>query len=177
MNINEFDKSIDNSMFLTKVDNIFVLLYSSIMFGDIERVNHRIGDALYNKYKAIVDENNSKNIRQMYDELNVKSSEIINIEETDDKIIVTVKLISRYMDYRVNKENFNFISGNNTSRDEHINILTLEKSKNAKEMKASVHCPGCGQPANINSTGHCAYCGAIFNTEDYDYVLTNLVVM
>ena len=37
------------------------------------------------------------------DELNVKSTEITNIEITDTKYIITVRIISRYMDYIVDK--------------------------------------------------------------------------
>jgi predicted lipid-binding transport protein (Tim44 family) len=176
VNINDYDKTIDNSMFKTKVDNIFVQLYTGLSKGDLKDVKHKISDKVYKEYKKKVDENKENKVKQMFDELNVKSTEITNIEEKDDKIVVTVKLVSRYMDYKVDVETKKYVSGNNTTRDEHTNILTLEKKKDAKDLKIGLHCPGCGQPANINESGHCKFCGATFNTEDYDYILTDIDV-
>ena len=175
-NINEFDSTIDNSMFKTKVDNIFTQLYTGLSKGDLKDVKHKINEDVFNKYKEEVDKNKNDNVKRMFDEFNIKSTEITNVEEKDGKIVITVKLISRYMDYLVDKSTKKYISGNNKSRDEHTNILTLEKKKDAKDLKAGLHCPGCGQPANINETGHCKFCGTTFNTEDYDYILTNIEV-
>ena len=175
-NFNNFDATIDNSMFKTKVDNIFVQLFTGISNGDLKDVKHKINDNVFDKYKKVVDENKENKVIQKYDELNVKSTEITNVEEKDGKIVVTVRLVSRYMDYKVDEDTKKYVSGNNTARNEHVNILTLEKKKDAKEMKAGLHCPGCGQPANINESGHCKFCGATFNTEDFDYVLTDIEV-
>lgn len=174
MNINEYDFSLENSMFLSKVDNIIILLYSGIMFDDLNRVKHKITDELFQKYQSILDNNNNNNVRQMYDELNVKSSSIVDIKKTEDKIIVKVNLICRYIDYLTNKTTLEYISGNNKTREEHQLLLTLEKNINSKDLSVSMHCPGCGSPANINAYGVCSYCGARFNTEAFDYVLTNI---
>ena len=174
MNINNYDPTINNSMFLSTVDNIFILLYTGIMFDDLNRVKHKMTPELFEKYKEILDENNSKNVRQMYDELNVKTSSITNITKTEDKIIVKVMLICRYMNYLVDKTTLKFKSGNDDTREEHTLTLTLEKRVDAKDIKVSMHCPACGSPANVNAYGVCPYCGTRFNTEDFDYVLTNI---
>ncbi len=174
MNINNYDPTINNSMFLSKVDNIFILLYTGIMFDDLNRVKHKMTPELFEKYKEILDENNSKNVRQMYDELNVKTSSITNITKTEDKIIVKVMLICRYMNYLVDKTTLKFKSGNDDTREEHTLTLTLEKRIDAKDIKVSMHCPACGSPANVNAYGVCPYCGTRFNTEDFDYILTNI---
>ena len=36
-------------------------------------------------------------------------------------------------------------------------------------------CPACGSSIDVNNNGKCNYCGAIYNNEDYDYVLSNIV--
>ena len=175
-NINDYDKSIDNSMFKTKVDNLFVQLYTGLSNGDLKDVKHKISDNVYIKYNNEVEKNNKENVKHVFGELNVKSTEIVKVEYKLDKIVVEVKLVSRYMDYFVNKDDNSFVRGNNTSRDEHVNILILEKSKKSKDIKPSLYCPGCGQPANVNESGHCKYCGATFNMEDYDYILSDIEV-
>lgn len=177
VNINDYDKSIDNSMFKTKVDNIFVQLYTGLSNGDLKDVEHKISDSVYKIYQEKVDSDKKDNLKHVFGELNVTSTEILSVDDSSNKIIVKVRLVSRYMDYYVNKDSLEYVKGNNKSRDVHYNTLTFMKNKNAKDINASLYCPGCGKAANVNETGHCSYCGATFNTEDYDYVLTDIQVL
>lgn len=172
MDISNFD-NIDNAMFLTKVDNIYVMLCTSIMMNDLTRVRHKVSEEIINKYQEIVNECTSKQIRKMYDELNVKSTEITNITETEEEIIVNVTLIARYMNYYIDLKG-NLISGDNTKSQEHTNYLTLIKKKTTKELNQARQCPNCGANIDVNNDGRCQYCGGHFNTEDYDYILTQI---
>lgn len=178
MNINDFDKSLDNAMFIARVDNTFVMLYTSIMFGDLSRVDHKVSDKVMEKYRGFVDDLNSRNLRQMYDELNVKSTNIdsINYDESGN-IIVHVTLVSRYMDYLMDKETGDIISGISDHRVEHVNKLTFFKRADAKSLGAARQCQNCGANMDINNSGKCSHCGSIFNMEDYDYVLVDIEVL
>lgn len=168
------DSSFSESAFIAKVDNTFIMLLTAIMTDNMPRVEHKISDVLYQKYKGIVDDLNKQNKRQMYDELNVKSTNITDINITEDKYIINVLLTSRYMDYRVDKISGNFVDGENTMRIEKDNYLTFEKIRNGKSEGAAKKCPGCGANIDANNTGVCSYCGAIYNTKDYDWILTDL---
>ena len=114
------------------------------------------------------------NLRQMYEELNVKSTDILSAEVDEDKIIVKVLVVSRYMDYLMNKLNGQCVSGNNKSRVEKNNYLVLEKNIAAEKLGVSRKCPACGANMNINESGKCEYCGTIFNVEDFDWVITDI---
>lgn len=171
----KIDTNFNEAMFKTKVDNVFVKLHTAVMLGKLEQVKHFLSDEVYNKYDNIIKELDSKNQRQMYDELNVKSTEIESINIFDDRIEIKVKIISRYMDYILEKSTGNYISGNNTSRVEKNNILTFTKKIDTKELKMSRKCPSCGANMDINNYGKCDYCGMIFNLENYDYILTDIV--
>ena len=118
------------------------------------------------KYDKIVkDLINNKQI-QMYGELNVKTSEITNIDDNNDDLVVTVKLVARYLNY-ITDENHNFISGNKDTREEHELLLKLRKLKDAEKLEESRHCPTRGSLMDISNNGECSYCGSIFNTEDF----------
>lgn len=170
----KLDSTFTESSFKTKVDNIFVMLHMSLMTDNLKRVEHFINDEVYNKYNEILNNLNSNNERQMFDELNVKSTEIENVEITDTKYIITVKLISRYMDYIIDKETGKFKRGNNTSRIEKENILIFEKRRDTKVQEVVRFCPNCGHPMDINKSGYCEYCHSTYNQENYDWVLTNI---
>ena len=174
MNIHDYDTQMDNTKFLSKVDNIYILLMSGVAFDELENVKHKVSPEVYSKYEAICINNRAKYVTQVYDELNVKSTNIIDIKKTEDKIIVTVELISGYVDYVINNANQKIVSGNNERKVFHKNILTLEKRLDAKGIQTSMHCPTCGKPIDFNADGTCDYCGSVFNTEKFDYILTNI---
>lgn len=174
IDIAQYDKTYSESTFKSKVDNMIVMLYTSIMFEDLARVDHFIGDEMYLKYKERILELQKNNYRQMYDELNVKSTEIVGVDVVENKIIVKVLAVVRYMDYIIDKLSGNVISGNNTSRVEKENYLIVEKKINAKELEISRECLACGANMDINYSGKCEYCGSIFNIEDYDWIVTNI---
>lgn len=173
----KIDPSFNEAMFITKVNNIFVMLYSSVMMDDLNKVRHFLSDELETRYENILKDLNRRNVRQMYDELNVKSTIIRDIIINDDSIKISVDLTSRYMDYLVDKTTNEFLSGFNDHRIMKLNKLEFTK-KRGKNYQSSVQkCPGCGANIDVNSSGKCSYCGAIFDTENYDWILTSINVM
>ena len=174
MDIALYDNTINNAMFLTKVDNIFTMLHSSIIKRDLDIVKHKITDNIYNEYESIV--NNLKNNHeiQMYGEFNIKSSNIIDIKTDENFIIVDVNMCVRYLNYVIDEDTKEIKRGVNDCREEHDYILTFIKRKDAKILSPSRHCPTCGSIMDISRSGKCDYCGSIFNTLDYDYVLSKI---
>ena len=170
--MNEFNET----MFKTKVDNIFVKLYTSIMKQDLSDVAHFISDNLQNKLENKINNLKNQNKRQMYDEINVKNTSIISRNIENDKEVIEVELISRYMDYIIDRNNGDTIEGDDTRRIEKRNILRFEKKLNTKEIGLVRKCPGCGASISVNTSGKCEYCDSIFNGEDYDYVLVSIDV-
>ena len=63
----------------------------------------------------MVNEYKKKNIRRLFDEMNVKTSRITGSMITDNFITIEVVLVSRYMDYFTD-ENYKYISGVNDRR-------------------------------------------------------------
>lgn len=172
----KIDPTFNEGMFITKVNNIFVMLHSSVMMDNLERVKHFLSEDVYQKYDDILKDLNSRNVRQMYDELNVRNTYIKDIEIKEDCVIIKVDITSRYMDYLIDKTTGKFISGYNDHRIEKVNHLELTKKFGTSSYKIDKKCPGCGANIDVNNNGKCAYCGSIFNTENYDWILTSIKV-
>lgn len=165
----------NEAMFKTKVDNIFVKLYTSVMKGDLSTVSHFIGYSLEKTLQEKINNLKEQNQRQIYDELNVKDTQIINRIIKEDKELVEVKLISRYMDYIIDIDTGDLVSGDDSRRIEKVNILTFEKKLNTKEIGIVRKCLGCGASISVNTSGKCAYCDRIYDQEKYDYVLVSMI--
>ena len=169
-------KNFNEAMFKTKVDNIFVKLYTSIMKGNLSDVVHFIGDNLQNELENRINNLNSQNKRQMYDEINVKDTKIISRDIEFDKEVVIVEIISRYMDYIIDNDTGDLLSGDDSRRIEKRNILRFEKKLDAKEIGIVRMCHGCGASISVNTSGRCPYCDRVYDQEDYDYVLVSIDV-
>jgi len=167
---------LNEAMFKTKIDNIFVKVYTSIMKQNLEDVSHFIGEELEEELQTKINNLKNQNKRQMYDELNVKDTRILNRYIEEDKEVVEVELISRYMDYIIDIDTGDLLSGDDTRRIEKTNILRFEKKLDTKEIGIVRKCPGCGVSISVNTSGKCDYCGATFNQEDYDYILMSISV-
>ena len=144
------------------------------MSEKLSEVDHFISDEVMEYASKIINEAKALNGRQMYDELNVKDSIITDYSVKQDVYEIKVYLQSRYMDYIMDLSNNKVIRGNNFKRIEVHYNLTFTKNITGLKQEEARKCPGCGAPISVNTSGLCAYCGAIYNQEDYDWVLTKI---
>lgn len=168
------DEKFNETEFLSKVSNTYIMILTAIMTDNIKRVEHKISPNVKEQLLKITEELNSKNLRQMYDELNVKNIVIIDKYEKEDHYEITVLLTSRYMDYQVDKTTGEYVSGINTERVEKEHYLTFSKIKGAKEIGIIKECPTCGASIDSNNTGICPYCRSVYNLKDYDWILIKM---
>ena len=170
------DSTFNESMFLTKVNNIFVKLFTAIMNEKLEEVDHFVGDDVLAFAQNKMNYAKNQDCRQMYDELNVKDSKIINVEVKQDVYEIKVFLQSRYMDYIISLVNGNVISGDDTRRIAVDYNLVFTKKMDTKVQGITRKCPNCRAPLSVNTSGVCEYCDSTYNQEDYDWVLTKLEI-
>ncbi len=77
------DASFSESGFLAKVDNTYIMILTSIMTENLKRVDHKVGDEVYQQLTEKLNNLQAQNSIQMYDELNVNDSSILSIEEKE----------------------------------------------------------------------------------------------
>lgn len=169
----KYDSNFSEGMFITNIDNMFVQILSSVMHKRIEEIKHFVNEDIYNELYNKIEQLKVNNYIQFYDELNVKSTEILSVTETDNSFRIKVKLTSRYMDYVMDSSKI--IKGHDKFRIEKINYLTFEKKKYFKELGEARKCPGCGVTMDINKNGKCEYCGAIFNLNERNWILIEFI--
>ena len=169
----KYDKEFSESKFKTYADNVFIQLHLAVVTKELENIRHFLSDEVYNKYQKKVDELTKNHLIQMYDEINVAQTEILNYSITNQEMNIKVYILSRYLDYLMDEDG-NYISGNTDVRSEKSNYLTFTKKINFQATGAVKKCPGCGASIDVNANGKCIYCGTIYNLEDKDWVLTSI---
>lgn len=173
-NLIQEDKNFSEAKFKAKVDNIFIQLYAAVMKQDLQKVKHFLSDEVYEKYNQKIQSLQNKNQLQIYDELNVSDTNIVNISEYDDRFEIQVSLLSKYLDYLIDKDTKKFISGNRDVRTEKRVRLIFSKIKNAKALGTVRSCNACGANMDLNKSGKCEYCGTIYELKEYDWVLESI---
>lgn len=168
------DQNFSEAQFKAKVDNIFIQLYTSVMRQNLDKIKHFLSQEVIEKYTTKIEALSSKNQIQMYDELNVSDTDIINISEYEDRFEIEVSLLTKYYNYLLDKTTKKMIGGYPAYRDEKRVTLQLSKIKNAKSLGAARVCNSCGANMNINGNGKCEYCGATFELKKYDWILKNI---
>lgn len=159
----------------SKFSNIYIMLLFAVMTNNLDKVKHFLSNKVLKTYEDVIRKNISNNEVQMYDELNVKSIDIISMEETIDYYLVKVRIISRYMDYIVDNAG-KYKRGINDRRIEKENYLIFRKNKRAEDRGPVVKCLYCGANLDINFYGVCEYCGMKMDVTSYDYILEDIVV-
>lgn len=170
----KYDSNFTESKFKSFVDNVFIQIHLHIMTKEPEEIKHFVSDELYETIYNKTEELNQKKLIQMYDEINVKQTTILNYKVQDNKMIIEVNITSRYMDYLIDEDG-NFVSGINDRRIEKENYLTFEKPIDYLSTGSVRKCPGCGASIDVNANGKCAYCGATYNLKDKDWILVSLI--
>lgn len=167
-------KDFDEAMFLSKVDNVFVKIFTAVMLDELDDVKHFMNENIYLDLKKRNHSLNEKCQRQMYDEINVKSSSVVSIDEKNGYYIIEVSLDARYMDYVIDLDSGDLLLGDDTRRIEVPYTLVFKKRISAIEQDMIRRCPGCGYSLDVNDSGKCDYCGGIYNLEDYDFILEKI---
>ena len=171
--IQKYDKDFTEATFLTKVDHIFIMLLSAIMENDLSSVKHYLSDEVYNYFDELVKSYEKDGVTRLFDEMNVKYTDIIDYSVEDNILNINVLLTSRYMDYFIDEDG-EFASGINDHRIELEHKITFTKRLDAKKLNEVRRCPSCGHSLDINATGLCPFCNQTIDMSDYDYIVTKI---
>ncbi len=169
----KYDTNFDESIFLTRIDHVFIMILDAIMERDMSSVSHYLSDDVLNKFTSLVNEYLNDGKIRLFDEMNIKESNIESVNVSEDKINITCRIVTRYMDYFINEDG-DYISGINDHRVENTHYVVFSKRLDASELKAARRCPNCGHTLDINASGICPYCNGVFNMEKYDYIVTSM---
>lgn len=168
----KYDPDFTESGFKTFIDNVFIQIHLAIMMKEPEKIRHFVQEEIYEHLIEKIQRLNENHLIQMYDEINVKETHLLHFEVRDSQLFLSVKIISRYMDYLMDEDG-NFVSGNNQSRIEKENNLLFSKKIGLYEKEKVKKCPGCGAAMDIHANGKCDYCGTTYHLKEKDWVLVS----
>ena len=159
-------------LLISKISNMVIMVAMSITNDNLNRCKHYLNDDMFNLISNRVIANKNNFLREMFDEPNVATVEIVSREEESSKEIIKCNVLFKAVHYMADYESFEYKTGDNYNK-EHFNmILTLEK--NVGDENIVYTCPNCGANVNVTYDGVCTYCSIPFDSQGQDYIITNI---
>ncbi len=121
------DSSFSLSNFITSSNSVYMMLQSAVMLGNLNRIKGKISDKVCQKYQHIIDDFNNNNLRQMYDDLNIKKTEVLSINDKENNYYIQILITSMAKDYVVDKKNLEYRYGLDNEKILKSNYLTFKK--------------------------------------------------
>lgn len=171
----KYDSTFSKNLFISKANNIFIMLCTSIMDNDLSRVDHFIGDKLYDNYKKKIEYLKENNLIQVYENLKINLTFITGVKVLEDKFVIEVNMIYSCKNYQIDKDTKKLITGNRNTI-ERSDTFIFEKRRNFKTLGEVRKCPNCGSPMDLNNNGVCDYCKQVFSQENYDWILVDIIL-
>ena len=95
MTIEEFSKldtTFNPATFTSKCNHVFIKYFSAIMMDNLKEIDHFISDDVYKYGELIIAPLRNKHLRQMYDELNIKTMHLL-LKESHFSLLLHILLI------------------------------------------------------------------------------------
>ena len=159
--------------------NLFIKLQNAWTARDWQIIRSFETESLFEQHKnQLQGYINNKQINVM-DRICVNYAHLYKYRLEGDKEIITIRLNSRMTDYIINEETKAVIRGDKTTERVNTYLLTFIRKNGVKTKAGTIevnttNCPNCGAPTQITSSGKCDYCGSVFTTGEYNWVLSNL---
>lgn len=149
----------------------FVAIQNAWTNFDYDKLRELCTDELYNSYVSQLETLKLKNGKNIMSDFNQISNKIIDIDEVNGDIILTVFMAVEFYDYVINTSNNNVTRGTNTRKLLNNYILTyvVKADYNNEE---NTKCPNCGAPIEHVTSGKCEYCNSTIVKKASKFVLS-----
>ena len=145
---------------------IFVDVQKAWMDFDYDKLRSLCTDQLYESYKSDLEVLKQKNGKNIMSDFKLKSSRLINIENENNQITVTINMYISFYDYVIDVNTDEVIRGKKHVIVSNNYVLKYIIKKDSSIVDA---CPNCG--AKLTGSD-CSFCNTHIENNGYSFVLS-----
>lgn len=179
--IRDSDPNFSEAAMKEKISNLYVRLQNAWQAKEFEDMRPYMADALYSQFKLQLDELVRSDCTNYVERIAVLDVALTGwrSDEVNDALVAVVN--TRIVDYTTNDKTGKLVSGSKTIEKFMTYEWTLTRSKGmttpvysgeGREDTATIHCPSCGAPVEINQSAKCPYCESVISAGAYDWVIS-----
>ena len=169
------DPDFNEEAFREKLANLYVQMQNGWTAKDIEPLRPYFSDALYTQMERQLQAYKAGHRTNYVERIAVMNVSLKGFRQTPENDLITAVLQTRIVDYTLDDNTGNLISGNRTRE----KFMTYEwdlvrskgKTTSATAGVKKIFCPNCGAPLDVNSSARCEYCGSVIHADNYDWQL------
>lgn len=168
--VKEFMPDMDLAKLRVMAYNKFVEIQNAWMEFDYDKLRNLCTDELYNSYVSQLEILKMKNGKNVMSNYTANSTKIIDIEEQNGNVTVTVFMNISFYDYVIDTKSNAVTRGTDARM---INNNYEMKFVRSKTVENKVHkCPNCGAEITDKASSECKYCHSVIIKDSGDFVLS-----
>ncbi|MBP8640439.1 MAG: transporter [Oscillospiraceae bacterium] len=175
------DPNFSEAAMKEKIANLYVRMQNAWQEKEFDGMRPFMTDALYSQFKLQLDEIIRSECTNYIERIAVLDVALSGWR-TDEAVDAIVAIVNtRIVDYTTNDKAGMLVSGSKSVEKFMTYEWTLIRSKGmttpdhtgeGSEETATIHCPSCGAPVEINQSAKCPYCDSVISAGDYDWVIS-----
>jgi hypothetical protein len=158
-----------------RIGLVFTEFQTAWAARDLVKMRPYMSDALFSTQTFWVEEYKRQGLRNITENPQIASLELANVTQDAFFDAVTVRVYASSLDFTVNAQTNQIVSGNRTHPRRYTEYWTMIRGRGAKgPPKTDKSCPNCGAPLDVSMTGVCNYCKVKVTTGQFDWVLSRI---
>lgn len=180
--LKSLDPEFDENEFLEKVKRTYAKLTLAWTAGNMRPARSIVSAGVFGRFRTQLEIMKEDGIVNVMKDWKIRDLKIISVQSSENLFTVDVALSAEARDVNApaslsQEERERLVSRADLSS--YTEIWSFIRGKNAKTKKQSGilfdSCPKCGSPAeNSTDVNKCSYCGTIYNSGEYDWVLSEI---
>ena len=146
----------------------YVDIQNAWMEFDYDVLCNKTTNELYNQYLMQLETLKAKGQKNVMNSFTYVKGKITNIEKIDNKLAVTVEIVTRFYDYIINQKDEKILRGDDYKKVTLHYQMTFVKST---KKSTTTHCPNCGAKLKKTSTNVCEFCKTTITKESDEWLL------
>lgn len=177
--IRKHDPHFSTGKFLGWSEEVFMTIQQAWTERDWDKIRPFEKEELYRKHQLQLQEYINNGTINVVERVNINQTFLYRYDRDNEYEYLTVYLQSRMNDYIIDAGTRQVVRGDK-NREYHTKYFLTFMRKNGVKTNAAEggmiehHCPNCGAPLEVTSSGKCEYCDTIITTGEHDWVLSDL---
>ena len=148
--IRAYDKDFTEEKFISKVNQLYLMIIDAIKEEDIESIEYCVSPPLYRQLLAKYED------YTIQDDVSILDTKIVDIQLTGYFITIIVEMKTKW------------------NRKTKKKIITVTKYNNRNNPNVITICPFCRHEITREDGNKCPSCGQITDMQNYDYLITRI---
>lgn len=174
----EWDPGFSAAHMQQRLGNLYVQMQNCWQARDLSPLRGDFTDAQYAQYDRQLQRYREVGQTNMVERIAVLEVDLVGVKQDAAEDILVANIRARITDYVVDDKTGAVVRGSKTAEKfmeyEYTLVRPRGKQTVPEDQDATLNCPNCGAPVNINRSAQCSYCGTIITRADYDWVVSGI---